>query len=153
MFNGWQVQVHCRTTLPVKAHAQIVADHSQAARVEFTKVGGGCAECLVNQLQGFPKVGCLASIVLKLAPDSLVGSGQVDKGRVLDQCALTGTDRNVDVLPVAFTVQYPIAVHPAFAFVFDDVKDKPALNGRNELEITDVGKEIRLHDPERFVHK
>lgn len=78
--------------------------------------------------------------MFKLIGDSSVGTGKVDNGRVLDQCALADADRNTDVLPVAFTVQYPIAIHPAFAFVFDDVKDKPALNRRNELEVTDVGE-------------
>ncbi len=116
-------------------------------------MGGRCAECLLDHLQGFPEVRRLASIVFKLILDSSVGTGKVDDGRVLDQCALADTDRNIDVLPVAFAAQYPIAVHPAFAFVFDDVKDQPALDRRNELEVTDVGEKVRLHDPERFVHK
>lgn len=101
---------------------------------------GGCAEGQVNQCGGFPKVGRLAAVVFELLPDFLVGGGRIDKGRVLDQGSLAGTHRNIDVLPAAFAVQYPIAIHPALALVFDDIEDYAALDGGNQLEIADVGE-------------
>ena len=64
--------------------------------------------------------------------------------------ALTGTFMYCHP-PVA--VQYPVAVHPALAFVFDDVEDQSALHCGNKLEVTNIGEKIRLHDPERFNHK
>jgi hypothetical protein len=54
-------------------------------------------------------------------------------------------DGDVDVLPATRGVKNAIAIHPTSSNVLNGVKDDPQIDGLDELEITHVGKKIRLH--------
>ena len=56
------------------------------------------------------------------------------------------SERHDDVLPALFRVQDPIAVDPPMANVLRRVEDNPLVYTVDEIKITQVGKEIGLHD-------
>jgi hypothetical protein len=53
---------------------------------------------------------------------------------------------DVDILPARFGVEDAVSIHPALRDILDDIEDNPSIRTLDQFVVTDVWKEVGLHD-------